>query len=259
MIDFHSHILPNVDDGSKSVEETFNLIKEAKNVGFNAIISTSHYIENYYEVGVEERTTWIYGIMKALRNDNINFEIYLGNEAYFSENLIKLINEKKVATINGSKYLLFEFAMNVKPMNIYDVIYEIIENKYIPILAHPERYSFIQKEPNLIEELIESGVLMQCNYGSFIGQYGEKAKIISKKMLENDMVHFLGTDVHKQNSIYPKIPEILEVIEKMVGQEKLNELTKINPKLVLENKNIEISDPLRLKFTFGERIQLKKN
>lgn len=253
MIDFHSHILPNVDDGAKSVEETFNLIKEARKVGFDGIISTSHYIENYYEVGVEERSIWIYGILNALKKENINVEIFLGNEAYFSENLNDLINKKRITTINRSRYLLMEFSMNVMPMNIYDVIYDLIENGYIPILAHPERYSFVHKNPNLIVDLIDAGVLMQCNYGSIIGQYGDKAKIIVRKLLENDMVHFLGTDVHRQNSIYLRIPEILKVLEEIVDSDRLNEITNINPRLVLENKDVEILEPSKLKFSYKEK------
>ena len=215
MIDFHTHILPNIDDGATSIEETFNLIKEAKSVGFESIIFTSHYIENYYESDIEERVNWINEISKALRKQNINIDLYLGNEVYFSENIIKLLNDNKIAKINNSKYMLFEFSMNVKPINIYDVIYEMLGNKIIPILAHPERYKFVHENPNLIYELIDKGVLMQANYASIIGWYGEKAKILMKKFLECDMISFLGSDVHRQNSIYPKIPETLKKIEEI--------------------------------------------
>ena len=83
MIDFHSHILPNIDDGSRSIEETFNLIKEAKQAGFEAIISTSHYMENYYETDVPEREVWVKAICENLQNKNIETNLYLGNEIYF--------------------------------------------------------------------------------------------------------------------------------------------------------------------------------
>ena len=81
--------------------------------------------------------------------------------------------------------------LNAEPMNLYDVIYSLQENKIIPVLAHPERYSFVQKEPELIYDLIQKGVLMQANYGSIIGQYGEKAKMIVKKFLENKILNFI--------------------------------------------------------------------
>lgn len=79
MIDFHTHILPNIDDGSNSVEETFNMLKEAREAGFDAIISTSHYMEDYYEVNVAEREVWINAILENLNKENINLKLYLGN------------------------------------------------------------------------------------------------------------------------------------------------------------------------------------
>ena len=146
MIDFHTHILPNIDDGSRSIEETFNLIKEAKNVGFEAIISTSHYIEEYYETNAPEREVWINAIYENLQAKNIDINLYLGNEIYLSENIIKLLEEGKASTINDTSYVLFEMPLNAEPMNLYDVIYEMMQYKLVPILAHPERYSFVKKE-----------------------------------------------------------------------------------------------------------------
>ena len=163
MIDFHSHILPNVDDGSKSVEETFELLKEAKEVGFDSVISTSHYIEKYYEVNVAERKVWINALSENLYKKNIDLKLYLGNEVYITENIIKLLETGKATSINNSNYVLFEFPMNTKPLNMYDIIYDMLEYKLIPVLAHPERYSFVQKEPELIYDLIQKGVLMQSN------------------------------------------------------------------------------------------------
>ena len=254
MIDFHTHILPNIDDGSRSIEETFNLIKEAKNVGFEAIISTSHYIEEYYETNAPEREVWINAIYENLQAKNIDINLYLGNEIYLSENIIKLLEEGKASTINDTSYVLFEMPLNAEPMNLYDVIYEMMQYKLVPILAHPERYSFVQKEPELIYDLIEKGVLMQANFGSILGIYGEKAQIIVKKFFESNMIHFLGTDVHRQNSIYPKVPEALEEIIKIIGNEKIKELTEINPRLVLHNKKIEIDTPQKVQLTLKEKI-----
>ena len=256
MIDFHTHILPNIDDGSRSIDETFNLIKEAKEVGFDGIILTSHYIENFYETDVPERDVWVKAISENLGVKGIDTDLYLANEIYISENMMGLLEQQKASTINNSCYVLFELPLNEEPLNLYDVIYSLQENKLIPILAHPERYSFVQKEPELIYDLIEKGCLMQANYGSIIGQYGVKAEYIVKKFLENNMIHFLGSDVHRQNSIYPKIPFALEKIREIVGEEKLEELTTINPKLVLANKKIEIDEPEEFSLTLKEKIMM---
>ena len=158
MIDFHTHILPQIDDGSKSVEETFKLLKEAENAGFKKIISTSHYIENYYEVDAIERKAWVDAF-----NQKTNLKLYLGNEIYITNNIIELLRQNKVTTINATKYLLFEMPLNINepPLNLNDFIYTVFNNKMIPILAHPERYLFVQKRPDLIYDLIQKGVLMQ--------------------------------------------------------------------------------------------------
>ena len=254
MIDFHTHIIPNIDDGSRSIEETFNLIQEAKEVGFEGIVLTSHYIENYYETDVPERDVWVKAISDNLKIKGIETNLYLANEIYMSENMMKLLIDGKASTINNSSYVLFEMPLNAEPMNLYDVIYSLQENKLIPVLAHPERYSFVQKEPELINDLIEKGVLMQANYGSILGQYGEKAEIIVRKFFEANMIHFLGSDVHRQNTIYKKIPQALEEIKNIVGDEKLEELTTKNPQLALNNKRIEIDEPDEVTLTLKEKL-----
>ncbi len=254
MIDFHSHIIPNIDDGSRNIEETFNLIKEAKEVGFEGIVLTSHYIENYYETGMQERNVWLKAINENLINKGIQMDLYLANEIYISDNMMDLLINRKASTINNSSYVLFEMPLNSEPMNLYDVIYSLQENRLIPVLAHPERYSFIQKEPELVYDLIQKGVLMQANYGSILGMYGEKAQIIVKKFFENNMIHFLGSDVHRQNTIYKKISHALHEIGTIVGEKKLEELTTMNPMLAINNKKIKIDEPQYIKLTLKEKM-----
>ena len=113
-----------------------------------------------------------------------------------TDNIIKLLENEKASTINNTSYVLFELPKNEEPLNLYDLIYEMQQNKIVPVLAHPERYVYVQKEPELLYDLVEKGVLIQANYGSIIGQYGNKAQMIVRKMFENNLVHFLGTDVH---------------------------------------------------------------
>ena len=256
MIDVHSHILPNIDDGSRSIDETFNLIKEAKEAGFEGIICTSHYMENYYETDRPEREVWINAIHENLKNKNIEMNLYLGNEIYMSDNIIKLLEDGKATTMNDTSYVLFELPLNVEPMNLYDMVYEMQQYKIVPILAHPERYSFVQTDPELIYDLIDKGELMQANYGSIGGQYGKKAQMIVQKFLENNMIHMLGTDAHRQNTIYPKIPEILVELKSLIGEEKLNELTTINPELVINNKRIDIRKPYKFELTIKEKMSM---
>lgn len=257
MIDFHTHIIPNIDDGARNIDETISLIKEAKEAGFNEIILTSHYIENYYETNVPERNMWVQAITENLKNKGIEIKIYLANEIYLSDNMMQLLIDGKASTINDTCYVLFEMPLNVEPMNLYNVIYTLQENKIIPVLAHPERYTFVQKDPELIYDLIQQGVLMQANYASILGYYGKNAQFMVKKFFENNMIHFLGSDVHKPNTIYKMIPEAMEKIEEIIGEQKLEELSTTNPMLVLNNKKIEIEEPTEIELNFKEKILMR--
>ena len=249
MIDMHSHILPNIDDGSRNMEETLNLIKEAKKIGFTKIVLTPHYIEGYYEKGEEERKALIDKISREVKG----IELYNANEVYMSENIINLLQEKKISKINDTKYLLFEMPINIKPMNLYEVVNEMLEHNIKPILAHPERYTFIFKEPEIIYDLIQKGVLMQANYGSIICLYGKRTEVMVKKLLQNNMIHILGSDVHRQNSIYKEIPEIMNKLEKLIGKEMVKKLSEINPLKILKNEEIQVIEPKRIRYTVVEK------
>ena len=235
MIDFHSHILPGIDDGSRSIEQTIRMLKEAKEAGFTKIISTSHYIEGYYESDEAERTELLNEVQKNISG----IELYLGNEIYITNNMINLIQNKKASTINNSKYVLFEFPLSAKSMNDKEVVYRLIENGFVPVIAHPERYSYVQDNPEYIEELAEMGALFQANYGSIIGMYGKKAEKTLKKLLKNDLIRFFGSDSHRIDQVYTKMPKILKKLHKVLSDEEIEEFTVINPQKVLNNEEIE--------------------
>lgn len=238
MIDFHAHILPNIDDGSASMEESINLIKEAEQAGFTGIISTSHYLQNYYESDEEERRRILAELAEQVKMADAEAEIpklYLGSEIYISTDIVELLEEGKASTINGTNYVLFELPMNSKPLFAKEVVYKLIENGYKPIIAHPERYSYVKEDIEFVRELKSMGALFQSNYGSVIGMYGGSAKKTLKKLLKEDLISFLGSDVHAVGQIYPKVPKILRKLEKWISPEKLQELTTLNAEKVLES------------------------
>ena len=235
MIDFHSHIIPNIDDGSKSMERTLEIIEEAKEAGFTDIISTSHYIEGSYECTEEERS----GLLDEIRTKVNGIELHLGSEVFFSENMVELLNAKKASTINNSRYVLFEFPLNNKPMYEDEIVYALRKNNFIPIIAHPERYSYVQENIDFVRELADIGALFQANYGSIVGIYGSKAKKTVKKLLKEDLITFLGSDVHRTNQVYPFVPKAIKKIKKIISDEKFEELSEINPRKVLNNEKIE--------------------
>lgn len=156
-----------------------------------------------------------------------------------TNNIIELLQNGQASSINGTKYVLFEFPLiTTRPMNDKEVIYRLVENGYIPIIAHPERYPFIQENPDYLFELEEMGALFQANYGSIIGMYGLKAKKTLKILLKNNLISFFGSDVHRPEQVYNKMPKIIKKLKKIISNEEFEEFTEINPEKVLKNENI---------------------
>ncbi len=236
MIDFHSHILPNIDDGSRSLNETIHILKEAQKAGFTKIISTSHYIDGYYEANEDQRAK----LLNEVKENFQGMELYLGNEIYITNQMTELLSEKKASTINNSKYVLFELPMNTKAMDVKEVVFRLMEKGYVPIIAHPERYKYVKENIEYVRELADMGVLFQSNYGSSIGMYGKKAQKTQKKLLEEGLIQFFGSDVHTVEQVYTKMPKILKKLRKIISEEELEQFSTVNPQKVLNNEDIEI-------------------
>lgn len=236
MIDIHSHIIPNVDDGARSVEETFNILKEAQEAGFTDVILTSHFLLNYYETNVQELIFWKEKLQEVLKKQGTKINLHSGMEIYITNQMEELLENKKILTLANSRYMLIELplATNVK---YFDYVVYYLEAKGIkPIIAHPERYKCVQKDPDIVEEYIEKGCLIQCNYGSIVNLYGREAEKTIKTILKKNQVHFLGSDVHRENGTYLIILDAIKKIRKIIGENKINEITTINPKKILQNE-----------------------
>ena len=234
MIDMHSHILPYIDDGAIKLKESIQMIKEAKEAGFDSIVSTSHYIEESYNASKMKRQELIDLLNSKLQEEDIEIKIYNGAEAYITPNLIKLIKDDKLPTLNNTKYLLMELPMNSQIIYLDRMISNLVSSGLVPVIAHPERYSYVQENPKMIMNLLDRGAIFQSNYGSIIGVYGREAEKTLKKLLKNDMIYLFGSDCHRKNSIYTEMEPILKKLEKLIGKEKLEELTSINPQRLLE-------------------------
>ena len=236
MIDMHSHIIPAIDDGSRNVKETFNMIKEAKEVGFTDIIMTPHFLLNSYEPDKEEINLLKNKFQEILKNENIEIRLHSGMEIYISDKLEELLNNNRVLTLNDSRYILIELPLATK-VNYLDYILNLLRSFSIkPIIAHPERYTCVQENPELVQQFIDNGALIQCNYGSILELYGKKAKQTFKILLKNNQVDFLGSDSHRENTIYPLIPKAIKKIKKIIGDKVFYKISTENPKKVLNNE-----------------------
>ena len=167
MIDTHAHILPGIDDGAKDILESIEMAKKAKNAGFNGIVCTSHYLRHNSEFIKEDIKKNFDNFKNELLKNNIDIDLYLGNEVYVDDEITDLITSNSFYAINNSKYILIELPMNHKIHHLDDIIFKIQNLDLNPIIAHPERYSYVQDNPNMLVHLIENGVLFQANFREF--------------------------------------------------------------------------------------------
>ncbi len=199
MKDLHSHILFGIDDGCNSIDEAINLLKESKKQGIDEIILTPHYIENSkFNCNNTEKKALFEKLKSKLAEENIDIKMYLGNEIFFTDNFLDLLEKDEICTLNNSKYILFEFPMGPIYNNTSEIISFLISNGYIPILAHPERYSRFQEHPEIAEEYLRMGVHLQGNFTSLFGKYGKTSLKTLKYLLKKHYISFLGSDVHHQ-------------------------------------------------------------
>lgn len=234
MVDLHSHIIPNVDDGSRTINESIEILNEAKKVGFSDVILTSHFILDYNETKAKELL-----ILKEKLQEKIEgISLHLGMEIYIDEKIAELIQSKKVLTLAGSRYLLMELPLSNNVNYLDYVIYTLQNNNIIPVIAHPERYTAVQSDYKLVEEYIEKGCLIQSNYASILGYYGKQAQKTVKMLLKNGFINFLGSDCHRKNSIYPNIPKAIKKITKIIGKDEFYKISTVNPQKVLNNEEI---------------------
>ncbi len=236
MIDIHSHLIPGVDDGSRNIETTIEAMREATQAGFTDIILTSHFMTDYYETDKDELIFWKEKIQEILDAKNINLKLHSGMEVYITDQIGELYNEQKLLTLDDSKYILIELPMNTT-INYLDYVIYFLDSVGIKfILAHPERYKAVQHNPKIVKEYIEKGCLMQCNFGSLTGMYGNNAKKTIKYLLKNNLVHFMASDCHNKGGIYLDIPKAITKLEKIVGAEKTKQITELNQMKILNDQ-----------------------
>lgn len=240
MKDIHSHLLYGIDDGSRNIDESIKLLKELEKEGIDSIIFTPHYIENSkYTCNNKEKEAIFKELKVTAIKEKIKIRMYYGNEVFFTTNFLKLLKEKEIRTLNGSKYLLFEFPVTRIYNNSIEILYELINKGYIPIMAHPERYSFFQKHPEEIEKFLKMGVQLQGNIGSFIGEYGKEAKKIAKLYLKKKYYAFIGSDIHKKLNF--KGYKLIKKIKRVTKDEKyVEDILENNFNKILHNEDISI-------------------
>ena len=228
MFDLHLHILPGIDDGSRNFSESIEMAKKLVDLGFRGGFCTSHYIADSTQSADNDLKRQLrQRLQSELDKANINFKLLAGNEIYIDPKMVESLIQKKSSALGedyqeGRKrrtYILFELPFYAEVSYLRDMIFELKAKNLVPILAHPERYLFLQKKKELAIELVKLGVKLQSNYGSIVGQYGAKAKKVVKFLFKNCLVSYLGTDIHRaEGSMFLKFEKAEKKIIKIVGE-----------------------------------------
>lgn len=193
--DFHSHLIPGIDDGSPDIQTSMELIKGLNSLGYKKLITTPHVMSDYYK---NDKQTILYGleeIRNASAEERLDVKLEAAAEYYLDEGFEELIKQKELLTF-GNNYVLFELPFIAEPQNLTAIIFDLQTAGYRPILAHPERYSFWYKDFDKFHEMKNKSVFLQLNILSLSGVYSPETKKIAERMIDEDLVDFLGTDCH---------------------------------------------------------------
>ncbi len=233
MIDTHLHVLPNLDDGSSSLHESIKILQQLEQLGFSEVLCTPHYIaDSDYCPDNKTKQSSLRKLKQAAKKAGLKIKIHLWNEVQIDPKIAALVKNKEIK-LAKNHFLLFELPFYAEFQGLKDLLHNLKIKNITPILAHPERYIYFQKDYRLVDQLKDNGLLFQVNYGSITGQYGRSAKKLTKYLLKHDYVDFLGTDVHHSDSqIFKNFPKIQRKIIRIIGPEKFKEIIQNAKQLV---------------------------
>ena len=207
--------------------------------GFTDIILTPHYMTDCYETPGPEVNFWKESLQKILDDRQTGVTLHSGMEIYMTEEIGELVKTGRIIGLANSRYILVEFPMNTIPQYADSVLFLLSSIGFKVIIAHPERYKFVQDDIGYAQKLVDRGYLLQSNYGSIYGVYGTEAKKAEKKLLKMNLISFLGTDTHRPETIYKEMPDIIKKLRKVISEQELYELTTANPQKILNNEEID--------------------
>ena len=198
MIDLHNHVLYNVDDGSKSLDESLSMIKEAHNQGITDILQTVHFQHPKMEnknVDYKYLLGKVKSLQEEINKEDLNVSIHLGAEVFYLPNLTDILNNP-IVTFGNNKFMLIEFSPNIYPVEYEEQFYKLQLEGITPIVAHPERYRFVQNNFDMLQTWIDRDYLLQVDCGSLLGHFGESVQKTAEKLLKYSFIHIIGSDAH---------------------------------------------------------------
>jgi tyrosine-protein phosphatase YwqE len=194
--DVHSHLLPGLDDGVKTLEETEAILRIFQGLGYTKVITTPHIMQDHYRNTPTIITDALQKVREFIQEKNIEITIDAAAEYYLDEYFVKQIENDEQLLTFGDNYLLFETNFLSEPLNINEFIFLATTKGYKPILAHPERYVYLQNNQQRLADLIDRGVLFQLNVSSILGVYSKPIQSLANKLIDLGFAHLLGSDCH---------------------------------------------------------------
>ena len=245
MIDIHCHILPEVDDGSRSLNESIEMALIAKEQGIKKIVNTSHYHPDFRYKKGEELLKELEDFNNVLKENMIDIEVLIGNEIYYTKDLIKEIDRLDFYTLNNSRYILIELPPTNFPSDLCNIVYELKERNYIPVFAHVERYREVQENPDLIYDVINAGAIIQINSHSILGKSGKELQRTCDTLISRNMVHVVGTDAHRSKRRTPIYLDAYEYVSSKYSKEIADNLFIKNNDAIINNEDLNLSRPYK--------------
>jgi protein-tyrosine phosphatase len=239
MVDLHTHILPGVDDGPKTIEQSILMINQAEKAGVTTICATPH-ILGQVTFQLEEKIKRSFDLLKTkMVQMGSKLEMVLGSEIYVREDMDSLKRLDFFTLNNTGRYLLIELPWGQFPPHLDRIVFELLLEGKVPIIAHPERSIITKRQLVYVENLVQKGALMQINAGSLLGLLGRKIKSIAEELLKHNLAHFLASDAHDHLAFPIRIlPSAFARASKIMGREKAEKLVVSNPHRVIKGERL---------------------
>ncbi|MDA2937878.1 hypothetical protein MYX75_06410 [Acidobacteria bacterium AH-259-A15] len=251
-VDIHTHVLPGVDDGAASIDETIAMLRMAYDGGTRKIVATPHMFFDLFKnndfVEIRDRFDQLTSDLNSYQ-DTFPFlkaiEVYPGAENYASPEFLEALGQGCVLTLNGSRYLLVEFSPMLPFSQIENVIQRVFAAGYTPVIAHSERYAAIQEDPMRMVRFWEMGCVTQVNADSLLGGWGSRATKCAKALLEEGLVNVIASDGHRVRWRPPVLEGVFGKLESEYAGEDVAAWMVENPQGILANESLEVSYPAK--------------
>ena len=246
MIDIHTHVLPGVDDGAEDLDDALALLAMAADSGVDTVVTTPHcnIPGEYKNYACPELDALWRALGREVQRAGIPVRLCRGMEIFATEDLPELLAEQRVWTLNGMPYFLTEFAFGEDPGFCFDVLHRCRERGFRPVIAHPERYLFVQDDPAIAYEWCTLGYGLQLNKGSLLGRFGRETQLTAERLMDHGLVACVASDAHSPVQRTTHMEEIRRYLIDRWGGEYARLLLEDNPSRILTGRDLLGYEPI---------------